>query len=101
LGQYNNIMQRILLVYKLYVGAYFVIFERRLQLRLYRRLRLRGPYLDGVAGAAEVFGWAAQSVLWRWLYVRMADSPAGSAPGTAPRLVAALLQRLRLLVLCG
>jgi hypothetical protein len=67
LRQYSSIMQRILLVYILYVGAYFILFERRFRARVYRRLRARGTFLLPVRQCAEgIFEWRAGLLLWGW-----------------------------------
>jgi hypothetical protein len=67
LQHYSNIMRRILLVYMLYLGAYFIMFDRCMQLRTYRRLRLRGPHLTyGRAVVTAGFGWRAWALLVAW-----------------------------------
>ena len=57
LHHYTNIMRRILLVYMVYVGVYFVAFERCMRLRVYRRFRTRGAFAASVVGGS--FDWAA------------------------------------------
>jgi hypothetical protein len=68
LRQYSNIMQRILLVYTLYVGAYFLFFERRLRTRVYRRYRTRGTFMLPVCQSMEgAFVWEARLLVWQWM----------------------------------
>lgn len=67
LRHYSNIMQRIMLVYMMYLGAYFLLFERCLRLRLYRRFRIRAPHLACLRQlAAGAFSWQSWEVMWRW-----------------------------------
>lgn len=68
LQHYSNIMRRILLVYMLYLSAYFILFDRYMQLRLYRRLRSRTAYLAATCGAAHRgFDWSGWLLLSGWL----------------------------------
>lgn len=65
LQHYTNIMRRILLVYMVYVGVYFVAFARCMRLRVYRRFRTRGAFVVG--GACSSFDWAPWSLVAGWL----------------------------------
>lgn len=100
LHHYSNIMQRILLVYTLYVGAHFVLLSGRLRPRTYRLLRLRGPVLPALHRCAgTVPAWSAWLLLWRWTSGLGGLATAG-VPCTVG-LQTALLNRVRLLVDCG
>lgn len=78
LQHYSNIMQRILLVYMVYLGAYFIMFDRCMRLRTYRRLRLRGPQLVCGRGVSTAgFGWRAWALLVGWQRASLVPAVAG------------------------
>lgn len=79
LQHYSNIMRRILLVYMLYLGAYFILFDRCMRLRTYRRLRLRGPHLAVARAAARGgFSWRAWDALAAWRAAGSSGAPVGA-----------------------
>lgn len=66
LRHYSNIMRRILLVYTLYVGAYFLLFGRRVRPHVYRLFRARGPFLAVAQRVGRgAFAWASWQLVWR------------------------------------
>lgn len=100
LQHYSNIMRRILLVYTLYMGAYFLLFGRRMHPRVYRLFRARGPFLAvGRHGAGGAFVWGSWQLAWRWLY--LAGARSGAAAPDLRSLRSTLLDRALMLVACG
>ena len=79
LQHYSSIMRRILLVYMLYLSVYFILFDRYMQLRLYRRLRARSAYLRAAReGARSGFDWAGWLLLSGWLRHELAAAVSGA-----------------------
>ena len=99
LQHYSSIMRRILLVYTLYVGAYFVLFGRCMRNRVYRQFRARGFFLPVLGHRAQgAFAWGLWRLLWRWVSVAAGRSGTGACLCS---LQAALVSRAFLLVQCG
>ena len=99
LQHYSSIMRRILLVYTLYVGAYFVLFGRCMRTRVYRQFRARGSFLSVLGhGAQGAFVWRLWRLVWRWAQVAAGWRGAGVCLHS---LQAALVSRACLLAQCG
>ena len=102
LQHYSSIMRRILLVYTLYVGAYFVLFGRCMRTRVYRQFRARGSFLPVLGHRAQgAFVWGPWRLLWRWVYVAASCAGRSGAGASLCSLQAALVSRACLLAQCG
>ena len=102
LQHYSSIMRRILLVYTLYVGAYFVLFGRCMRTRVYRQFRARGSFLPVLGHRAQgAFVWGPWRLLWRWVYMAVSCAGSGGAGAPLRSLQAALVSRACLLAQCG